>query len=102
MDVGAADVYLQPAHLLLAVQLPADLHIFLQGKARHIGHHGLVEVRLHLRQLISQHVINSRILQAHRIEHARRTLGNPRRWISKPGLQGGPLKGKGTQQIDII
>lgn len=41
VDVGAADVHLQPTHLFFSVQPPAHLHIILHGKAGHIGHTGL-------------------------------------------------------------
>ena len=102
MDVGAGDIDLQPAHLLLGVQLLADLGVFRHRKAADIGHHRLVKYLLELRQFRFDHRVHAGILQTHSVQQTAGVLRDAGRGIPEAGLPGRALEGKGAQHIDVV
>ena len=102
VDVGAADVDLQPAHLGLRVQPPADLHIFLHRKAADVCDHRLVEDRLEPGQLLPDHRVHPGVLQPHGVQHPRRRLRDAGRGVSEAGGEGGALHGEGAEAVQVV
>ena len=102
MDIGAADIHFQPAHLLLLIQQTAGIGVVFHGKTAHIGHYRLVETFFQFGQFPGNHLLHSGILQTHRIDKTRSALRNPGGGISKPGFPGGTLKGEGPQAVDVV
>ena len=102
MNIGAADVHLQPAHLRLFVQLFAGVGVIGNGKAGHIGHYRLVENFLQFRKLPGNHRLHPGILQAHGVDHTGGALGDPGGGVSEPGILGGSLEGEGAKLVDVV
>ena len=102
MDIGAADVHLQPAHLLTAIQLLAAIDIVLHGKAADIGHHLFVENLFQLGQFFFNHFVHAWVLQAHGVDEAGGAVGNAGGGVAEAGLFCGALEGEGAQHVDII
>ena len=74
MNIGTADVDLDPPHLLLFIQQPAGLGIILHAEAADVRHHFLMEDFLQLRQFLRDDFIHPGILQAHGIDHTCRVF----------------------------
>ena len=102
VDIGAADVHLQPAHLVTLVQLLAGNYIVLHGKAADIGHHLFVENLFQLGQFFLNHLVHARVLQAHGVDETGGAVGNAGGGVAEAGLPCGALEGEGAQDIDVV
>ena len=102
MNVGAADVDLQPAHLFLLIQLFAGIGVIRHGKAGDVGHDGLVEAGFQLREFFGNDLLHAGILQPHGVDHAAGTLGNAGRGVSEARFFCGSLEGEGAKAVDVV
>ena len=102
VDVGAADVDLQPAHLFLLVQSFAGVGVIRHGKAGDVGHDRFVKAGFQLREFFGNDLLHAGILQPHGVDHAACTLGNAGGGISEAGFFCGSLEGEGTEAVDVI
>ena len=102
VDVGAGDIYLQPAHLLFAVQLAADLSVFLYGKAADVGHHRLVKDLPQTGQLLPDDGLHTGVLQPHGVQQAPGVFSDAGGGVSVPGGERRPLEGEGAQTVDVV
>ena len=102
MDIGAADVDLQPAHLFLLVQPFAGVGVIRHGKAGDVGHDRLVKTFLQLREFFGNDLFHTGILQPHGVDHAACTLGNAGGGISEAGFFCSSLEGEGAEAVDVI
>ena len=102
VDIGAADVHLQPAHLVTLVQLLAGDYIVLHGKAADIGHHLFVENLFQLGQFFLNHLVHARVLQAHGVDETGGAVGDAGGGVAEARLPCGALEGEGAQHIDVV
>ena len=102
VDVGAGDVDLQPAHLLLPVQQGAGVGVVLDGKAADVGHDRLMENFLHPGQLLRDDMVHAGILQAHGVEHPGGGFGDAGGGVAETGVPRGALEGEGAQTVDVV
>ena len=102
MNIGAADVDFQPAHLFLLIQLFTGIGVIRRGKAGDVGHDGLVEAGFQLREFFGYDFVHAGILQPHGVDHAAGTLGDAGGGISKTGFFRGSLEGEGAKAVDVI
>ena len=102
MNIGAADIDLQPAHLWLGIQLLAGIGVVLYAEAGDVGHHRLAEALGQPGQLPGNHSLHAGILQAHGVDHAAGALCNPGGGVAEARLPGGSLKGEGAQPVDVV
>ena len=102
VDVGAADVELDPAHLGAGVKAAAGLHIFLDGKTADVCQDRLVKDLCQLRQFLPDHRVHAGVLQAHGVEKPRGGLRDAGRGIAEAGVQGRSLAGEGAETVDVV
>ena len=102
VDVGAADVDLQPAHLRLSIQSFAGVSIIFHGKTADIGHNRLVEALFQLGKLLGNDFFHTGILQAHGVDHTGGTLGDSGGGVAEPGILGRALEGEAAEDVDIV
>ena len=102
MDIGAADVYLQPSDLVFPVEESAHMGVLFRGKAADIGHDRLMKDRTELWKFLLNDPVHARILKPDRIQHSGGRFGDPRGRVSEARPGGGPFKGKCSELIDII
>ena len=102
MNVGAADVDFQPAHLFLFVQPFAGVGVIRHGKAGDVGHDRLVKALSQLRKFLGNDLFHTGILQPHGVDHAAGTLGDAGRGISEAGFFRGSLEGEGAEAVDRV
>ena len=102
MHVGAADVDLKPADLLLFVKLFAGVCVILHRKTADVCHDRLVEALFQFGKLLADDLLHPGVLQTNCIDHARIALGNTRRGIAEAGILGCSLKGERAKTVDVI
>ena len=102
MNIGAADIDFQPAHLGLGIQLLTGVGVVLHAETGDVCHHRLVEALSQPGQLPGNHSIHAGILQTHGVNHAAGAFCNAGGGIAEARLPGGSLKGEGAQPVDVV
>ncbi len=102
VNIGAADVDLQPAHLFFLVQFFTGIGVIRHGKAGDVGHDRLVKALFQLREFFGNDLLYAGILQPHGVDHAAGTLGDAGRGISEPGFFRGSLEGEGAKAVNVV
>ena len=102
MYVGAGDIDLKPANLLLFIKKRAGVNILLHREAGHVCHNRLIKAPLELRKLLGDNLINTGILQTNRIDHTHLALRNSGSGVTEARVLCSSLKREGTKNIYVI
>ena len=86
IDVGAADVDLVGIDPIVVIQRFDNVDVLLHAVAGHVDDDGHV-VRGEPAQVVVLHDLNAGVLQADRIEHARRGFGDARARVAFPSVE---------------
>ena len=99
-DVRAADVELDAGDARNAVEAPGDLDVVLDRLARDVDDHRDLPAGPGAGVLLDDG-IDARVLEADRVEHPARRLGDARRRVADPRPERGPLAADRAEPVDV-
>ena len=102
LDVGAGDVHLEPADLLLTVELFAGVGVFVNGKSADIRHNFFVKAFFEPRELLAYNLVHSGILEPDGVYHAGGALRYSRCRIAETRLFRRTLERKSSEAVYVI